>query len=365
MSLPKYVVVSDAGAPEDNTNWSGTPLKLIRALRDHGCDVVSSNMSPSRTMLKLLKLASLVTNQGRDFRHTAVVRTYHRLAHPQLQASPGRIFLHMGTSTIPRRRRTRRAVHAVLIDTTFHLRSQFTLEKISAAAVRSYDQYEGQALNAVDHIFTVSECAREDVINHYGVPAVRVTAVGTGFGNVRPSDYEKDYSAHRILFIGKQRFEEKGGLLLLEAFRRAKKVNSKLHLTVVASESYRDTTLAIPGTDFESAIPWDKLEGLFNAAALYVMPAIFEPWGLVYLEAMLCRTPILGLRRNSLPEITQNGKFGFLVDDDDPSLVSEAILNAFSDLPRLSSMGKGAQERVRARYGWDKAAARILGAFDR
>lgn len=84
-----------------------------------------------------------------------------------------------------------------------------------------------------------------------------------------------------------------------------------------------------------------------------------DPWGQVYLEAMLSLTPVLGLRRNGLPEILENGRHGFMVDEATPEAISAAILDALSDPAKLAAMARSGQEHVLRSYSWDMVARRI------
>jgi glycosyltransferase involved in cell wall biosynthesis len=269
----------------------------------------------------------------------------------------------MGLCTIPHKRKKGDGSHAIYLDTTFNLTSKYTVTPCSDAIRRKYEQFEVDCIKAADRIFTVSECAMHDLINHYSVPPEKVVAVGTGLGKIRPAESEKDYSARTVLFVAKQRFIEKGGELILDGFRLAQLEGPPLKLIVVATEPYRRMVEAIPGALFKSDLSWRELEALFNTSSLFAMPAIYEPWGLVYLEALACRTPVLGLNRNALPEFTQNGKFGFLVDEPTAEAVASALRDALSDTNRLARMGRTAQQYVQGRYGWDKTAIRICDAL--
>jgi glycosyltransferase involved in cell wall biosynthesis len=120
---------------------------------------------------------------------------------------------------------------------------------------------------------------------------------------------------------------------------------------------------SVPGVTFKTALPWKELETLFNEVSLFAMPALYEPWGLVYIEALACRTPVLGMNRNALPELTQNGECGFLLNEATPSCVAAKLLEAYSDIPRLATMGYRGQQYVRDRYSWDMTAARIVDAL--
>src|SRR3546814_12809912 len=81
-----------------------------------------------------------------------------------------------------------------------------------------------------------------------------------------------------------------------------------------------------------------------------------DPWGQVYLEALTSRTPVLGLERNGLPEITENGRHGFMVQQADPVALADAILDAMSAPDRLVAMGHSGQRPVLDTYSWDKVA---------
>jgi len=136
--------------------------------------------------------------------------------------------------------------------------------------------------------------------------------------------------------------------------------DQRLHLVVVAEEKYRAAVEAVPNATLKTDLPWEELECLFNSASLFAMPAEYEPWGLVYIEALACRTPILGLNRNALPEFTQNGKSGFLLNDVTPEALAECLLVALSDPDRLAQMGRIGQEHVLRQYTWKAVAERII-----
>jgi glycosyltransferase involved in cell wall biosynthesis len=269
----------------------------------------------------------------------------------------------MGTASVPIGARSSGIRHAIYLDSTFHLMSEQSLNCYSKAVRQKYDRFERRALLAVDHIFTVSQHVRQDVLDYYGVPAERTTAVGTGRGKIHAVDGPKDYSDCMTLFVAKERFEEKGGSLLLAGFRLAVQSDPRLKLVVVAQEQYREVVESIPGAEFKTALPWHELEAIFNRASLFAMPARYEPWGLVYIEALACRTPIMGLNRNALPELARNGDAGFLLDVATPDAVAKCLLDAFSNTERLAEMGRAGQEHAQKSYSWDKTAASIYSAL--
>jgi glycosyltransferase involved in cell wall biosynthesis len=325
--------------------------------------VTGVNLTPTRFTAKALSYLSLATGYGWEYNRTRLASAFHGLWMREHIGQGRKVFVHTGTNTIPLNSRVSSVRHVLFFDSTFHLMSASPSAQYSNVLRRRYDEFERAAITAAHHVFTVSESARADVIHHYGCSAERVTAVGTGTGNIRPRGGKKDYSRCNILFVAKERFEEKGGLVLLDGFRIAQKVDRRLKLTVVATEQYRQLIEQVPGATFKTALPWEELEACYNDASLFAMPALYEPWGLVFLEALACRTPVLGTNRNALPELTQNGQFGFLISEANPSSVATELINAFSDMERLAKMGSAGQEYVQGRYSWDKAAWKICAAL--
>jgi glycosyltransferase involved in cell wall biosynthesis len=147
---------------------------------------------------------------------------------------------------------------------------------------------------------------------------------------------------------------------LLEALRRARMRRPDIHLTIVGDERSRPFVPAEPGIEFRAHLPWAELQQLYRDSTLLVQPMLNDPWGQVYLEAMVSCTPVMGLARNGLPELADGGRHGFLVDRPDPDALAEAILSALGDPDRLERIASAAQRHALGTYSWDRVAERIL-----
>jgi glycosyltransferase involved in cell wall biosynthesis len=183
-------------------------------------------------------------------------------------------------------------------------------------------------------------------------------------GSIEPYDGPKDYAAARLLFVAKHYFEAKGGRLVLEAFRLIARHHPGARLTVVGSERPRWLADPLPNVEFLPYVPWPELERLFREATLLVQPMLNDPWGQVYLEALVSRTPVVGLNRNGLPEIVDYGRHGFLVDEARATDLAAALIDALTHPDRLMAMGLTGQRHVLERYSWDRVARRIAGIDD-
>ncbi|MGE5148975.1 MAG: glycosyltransferase family 4 protein, partial [Rhodospirillaceae bacterium] len=212
----------------------------------------------------------------------------------------------------------------------------------------------------VTHVFTFGAYVRDNLVAHYGLSPDKVTAVGSGMGAIQPWHEAKNFERPRLLFVAKHLFQAKGGVLLVEAFRIARKRRRDIVLTIVGDPRSRAFVPDMGGIEFRDHLPWEELQRLYRESTLLVQPMLNDPWGQVYLEAMVSRTPVMGLARNGLPELVDGGRHGFLVDRADPESLAEAILSALSEPHRLESMAERAQAYVLATHSWDRVAERIL-----
>jgi glycosyltransferase involved in cell wall biosynthesis len=287
-------------------------------------------------------------------------RSAHRVQEAARRVGASQV-LHFGSLDVPIGAKRSPLSHYLLCDSTWDLwiRHAADIAQIPEHMVRLAEEMEQEACSSVDHIFVVSTYVRDNIISHYGVAPDRVTVVGTGRGAIEPYYGQKDYAKGHILFAGRGRLVDKGCPLLLDAFRLALVQRPDLSLVLVGSQEYKHIEKEIPNVSVRGYLSWEELNALFQGAALFAQPAQNEPWGLVYLEALVCRTPVLGLNRNALPEITQGGKFGFLVDAASPQAVADKILDACADPGRLEAMGRAGQAHCLSEFSWERTAARI------
>ena len=259
--------------------------------------------------------------------------------------------------------------HFLMFDSTFHIECKYQPlpSRYPPRIRRHIDRLEREMFAQVKHFFPIGEYVKLDLINHYGIDPARITPVGTGLGKIVPYFGDKQYGNGSILCTARARVREKGVFLLVAAFKIAYARNPSLKLVLVGHPRFREWFGNLPGVVIHGFIPQEQLQSLFEESALFCMPALHEPWGLVYLEAMACRTPVLALRRNALTEITNNGQCGLLEDDASPEKLADALLTAFRDPESLRQMGLAAQERALHHYGWERAGraiANVIGASD-
>ncbi len=300
------------------------------------------------------------------YAYSPVTRFFRALRlHRRLGVRPMRV-LHTGTLGMPLLWRSRRQPNYLFCDTTWHLASLHSpdLATLGPGLRRLAEWLDRRSYHQMAHIFAIGQHVRDDLISHYGVSADRVTAVGTGRGSIEPYRGPKRYDDGQILFVAKLRAQEKGVDLLVRGFELAVARNPTLKLLLIGREDFQQYT-RIPNVTARAFVSQAELQQAFEQAALFAMPARYEPWGLVYLEALACRTPILAMARNAGPEFCDNGRCGFLLEREDPEAVAILLLAALGNPARLAAMGEHGQRMALERYRWDVTMDRIIHAMER
>jgi glycosyltransferase involved in cell wall biosynthesis len=362
-------ITSVFGNPLERRTWSGAPANVASGLQKLG--VVVEGISPRIGKLAKLGVAAndMLAGRGRPLSGEQVLRSMGTRRQLAAQVSEGasrlgvRHVLHTGTlDMLPARDAGKDIRHYLYCDHTWALARVHHMDagRFTERASRAFEDAERESLEGVEHVFTFGRYVRDNLIGHYGLAPERVTAVGSGMGSIEPWRGPKDYTRPRLLFVAKHLFKAKGGLLLVDAFRRLRWQRPDATLTIVGDRRSRAAGAEGPGIEFRDHLPWDELQRLYRESTLLVQPMLNDPWGQVYLEAMVSRTPVMGLARNGLPELADGGRHGFLVDRADPGALADAILSALSDPERLERMASQAQRHAVDTYSWDRVAERIL-----
>jgi starch synthase len=115
-------------------------------------------------------------------------------------------------------------------------------------------------------------------------------------------------------------------------------------------------------------LPHSELTALLTQAQVFICPSIYEPLGIVNLEAMACETAVVASRVGGIPEVVLDNKTGLLVDYTVDSVKFEselaaAINHVMSDTQLASQMGKAGRSRAKDEFGWDKVALQTANLY--
>jgi starch synthase len=251
------------------------------------------------------------------------------------------------------------------------LKSGFGLAGISPQRIDQALRYEEQVAGQMTAVFTFSEYLRQSFITDYHVPAERVINVGGGINLTHFPEVAlgKSYTAPRILFIGAD-FRRKGGPQLLEAFRIVRDTipAAELHIAGPTSLEHIPAGVHFHG-HLSKADPAqkEKLESLFRDASLFVLPSLYEPFGIAPLEAMLYQLPCIVTDGWALRESVTPGLNGDLVPKGSVDGLATKMLELLSNPDRLAVMGRQGRDLVLGSYTWSAVSSRmsrVVGEFN-
>jgi starch synthase len=248
---------------------------------------------------------------------------------------------------------------------------------------------EGTAVAAADAVIAVSKGVRQDILSCY--PQVSPDRVHVIHNGIDAEVYRRQPSEGLLARLGidpsrpyaffNGRISRQKGLPLLLA--AALEVDPRYQLVIAASSPDTPELGAEVAALAERVraergnlvwighfIPREELIQLHSGASVFVCPSIYEPFGLVILEAMACETAVVASRVGGIPEIVVEGQTGYLVDYDPDSAeeFARALAARIEELLRdptlAAAMGKAGRERVLRHFGWPAIASRTVELYD-
>lgn len=223
-------------------------------------------------------------------------------------------------------------------------------------------------------IVTISESSKNDIIKEYKVAPSKVHVVSVGikeFGN--PSFKPMDKLAEKyqikspyILFVGTLQ-PRKNIAKLIEAFSLLKEQN--LELVIIGKKGWMfDEILAAPEkhnvldrVKFLDYVTDEDLPSFYKHAELYVLPSLYEGFGLPVLEAMKYDCPVATSNISSLPEA--GGDAAVYFDPKDAHDIAKTIEKVLGDKKLRESMIKKGREQIK-KFSWEKAAKETLAVLE-
>ena len=247
---------------------------------------------------------------------------------------------------------------------------------------------ERTAYLAADAVIAVSHGMRADVLDAYPeLDPARVHVVGNGvdaeaYRPIEDPDVVRnlgvDPDRPYALFVGRitrqkgvthllaaaEKLTPEAGLVLCAGAADTPEERQQVAEAVEVLQARRDGVVWI-----EEMLPREKLVPLITGATVFVVPSVYEPLGIVNLEAAACGTAVVASDVGGIPEVVDDGRTGLLVhyDADDVAAFETGLADRIGELiaapDRAASMGAAGRERVLSEFGWSAIAQQTVEVY--
>jgi len=191
------------------------------------------------------------------------------------------------------------------------------------------------------------------------------------FDEAERQAFRSNYAApdEKILFFVGRMVREKGAHVLLEALPKVRVVYPKVKLLIVGG-GYRDHLVQLanwlgvaPHVYFTGFVPDDVLLRIYRIADVAVFPSLYEPFGIVALEAMAARIPVVVSDAGGLKEVVEHNVTGIVTWLNNSDSLAWGILEVLQNPERAQEMVKEAYRRVKTLYNWKRIARQTIEQY--
>jgi starch synthase len=241
---------------------------------------------------------------------------------------------------------------------------------------------EQVAIESAAAVVAVSDGMRADVLAAYpAVPPGRVRVIKNGIDTSEYSPdpgtdvlqrYGVDPGRPAVVFVG--RITRQKGLPVL--LRAAGALDPRAQLVICAGQpdtaelAAEVTALVQHLQETRSGVIWlsgmlakPEVIQLLTHATVFACPSLYEPLGIVNLEAMACGTAVVASRVGGIPEVVADGETGLLVPLDDPAALAYGLNTLLGDPDRAQWMGQQGRKRAIAEFGWQAIAVQTAALY--
>jgi glycosyltransferase involved in cell wall biosynthesis len=239
--------------------------------------------------------------------------------------------------------------------------SDISQKGLAVEQTKRWARRQGAACRAANIACVSTGWAKKSIVEDFGVPEHKVRVVGMGHRARSLTENPRTYEIPRFLFIGVD-WRRKNGAAVVAAFAQVRKRFPQATLDIVGQHPPLNEP-GVTGHGFlprESAAAQERLDRLFAQATAFVLPSLFDPSPIAYLEAASAGLPVIATTCGGAAELLQDGAIA--VDPYDHAALIRAMLHVANE-DNAQAMGKRARA-LAAQCSWQAVSARIVRALE-
>ncbi len=212
--------------------------------------------------------------------------------------------------------------------------------------------YQNAAINFVRSMNIV-----HSLVEQYECPPEKAICVYAG-SNIDASRIIKDpgtYSARHVVFVGID-WERKGGPDLVMAFKGVLQIFPDAQLTIVGCTPEVD----IPNCNVVGRVPLGQVKKYYETASVFCLPTRLEPFGIVLIEALAHKLPVVATRIGAIPDFVTDGENGYLVEPRDSKQLAEKLISLLGDPEKCRRFGERGHALATEKYTWENTVSTMM-----
>lgn len=234
---------------------------------------------------------------------------------------------------------------------------------------------ERTGIEAADRVIAVSQGSKEDILKYYNIPEEKVEVIYNGIDLNQYQKTDRNIARKKygiegkyILFVGRIS-RQKGITHLIDAVKYLPK-----DIKVVLCASSPDTQEVLEEVEqkvklYDNIIWINRMVGkeeiieLYSNAEVFACPSVYEPFGIINLEAMACKTPVVASATGGIKEVVVHEETGFLVEPGNPQELAKYINILLNNKDLAIKFGENGRKRVEEMFSWESIAKKTYEMY--
>ncbi|MFV9568433.1 glycogen synthase [Thermoanaerobacter mathranii] len=234
---------------------------------------------------------------------------------------------------------------------------------------------ERTGIEAADRVIAVSQGSKEDILKYYNIPEEKVEVIYNGIDLNQYQKTDRNIARKKygiegkyILFVGRIS-RQKGITHLIDAVKYLPK-----DIKVVLCASSPDTQEVLEEVEqkvklydniiwINKMVEKEEIIELYSNAEVFACPSIYEPFGIINLEAMACKTPVVASATGGIKEVVVHEETGFLVEPGNSEELAKYINILLNNKDLAIKFGENGRKRVEEMFSWESIARKTYEMY--
>ncbi|MFA6588418.1 MAG: glycosyltransferase [Patescibacteria group bacterium] len=270
----------------------------------------------------------------------------------------------------------------------------FREQSLNTKEIKHRIAVEKEITQKADRIISTSPYEREYLEKHYAANPDHIRVVPCGVDLIRFKPIDRFVARRKIgaeptekiiLYTGRIEWRKGIGTLVIavsKLFKHHPELRKNTRLYIVggnlgrrAEPEVRDEIRRLKDVcrelgirdrvEFTGAVQQEKLHFYYSASNVCVIPSYYEPFGMVPLEAMACKVPVIASNTGGLPYSVRDGKSGILVPVRNPGCIANQLFKILHDREFSEKLIRGGRDLVKNTFSWRIIAEQVAHVYER